>query len=49
MNGIPAWFTLGWLLALLVLLAVFVLAIIGRMDYLSAALFAGLALSRLFP
>lgn len=35
----------GWLLALLVLLAAFVLFVVGRMDGVTAAMFAGLALS----
>ena len=37
--------SVGWLLALLVLVAAFVLFLVGRMDSLQAAMFAGLALA----
>jgi hypothetical protein len=35
----------GWLLALLVLLAAFVLFVVDRMDGVTAAMFGGLALA----
>lgn len=35
----------GWLLALLVLLAAFVLFLVGRMDGVTASMFGALALS----
>lgn len=37
--------SIGWVLALLVLICAFVLFIVGRMDGLQAAMFGGLALS----
>lgn len=39
--------TVGWLLALLVLLACFVLALVGTLDVVPAALIGGVALARL--
>lgn len=38
------WISLSWIIAMLVLIAVFVLALIGKMDYLEAILFGALAL-----
>jgi len=40
-------FGLGWFIALLVLIAVFILAIVGKMNSRDALLFGSLALSRL--
>jgi hypothetical protein len=37
--------SIGWLIALLVLLAAFVLFLMGRMDGLTAAMFGGLAIA----
>lgn len=41
--------TIGWIIALLVLIAAFVLWLAGKMDGLEAAMFGGLALARLIP
>lgn len=40
-------FTLGWILALLVLILCIVFMAIGRIDFLIGALIGGVALSRL--
>lgn len=46
----PGWVsTVGWLIALLVLLLAIVFAVIGRLDYVQAGLIGGVALSRLIP
>jgi hypothetical protein len=39
--------TVGWIIALLVLILCIVLAVVGRMDVLEAGLIGGVALSRL--
>lgn len=41
--------TIGRVLALLVLVAAFVLALIGRMDVVEAVMFGGLAVAMLLP
>ena len=41
--------TVGRVIALLVLLACFVLALMGRLDYLSALLIGGVAFAELVP
>lgn len=37
--------SIGWLLALLVLLAAFVMFLVGKMDVVTAGMFGGLALA----
>lgn len=39
--------SVGWIIALIILVAVFVLWLMGRMDAQSALLYGGLALARL--
>jgi hypothetical protein len=39
--------TIGWIIALLVLILCIVFAVIGRLDFLLAGLIGGVALSRL--
>jgi hypothetical protein len=39
--------TIGWIIALLVLILCIVFAVIGRLDFLIAGLIGGVALSRL--
>lgn len=41
--------TLGWILALLVFIAAFVLVLVGRMDLLTGVLLMALALARMVP
>ncbi len=45
----PAWLTVGWLIALLVLVLAIVFAAIGKLDFVIAGMFVGLALARLLP
>ena len=46
---LPAPFTIGWIIALLVLVAVFVLFLTGALPIVHALLIGGLALARLIP
>jgi hypothetical protein len=46
-TGSPAWFTLGWIIALLVFLIAIILIVVGRLDIVVGGLIAGVALSRL--
>ena len=45
--GGPAWLTVGWLIALLVLVVDIVFLAIGQMDIRLGALIGGLALARM--
>lgn len=45
--GGPAWLTVGWIIALLVLVADFVLLIMGAIDLKLGLLIAGLAVAEL--
>lgn len=46
-QGAPAWATVGWVIALIVLILVVVFAILGSLDYKLALLLGGLAVARL--
>ena len=48
LNNRPAWLSFSAVLAILVLVAVFVLVLIGKMPVLEACLFGMLALAILF-
>lgn len=39
----------GWIIALLVLLAAFILIVVGKLDLITGLMFIGLALARLIP
>jgi hypothetical protein len=47
-SGAP-WFTIGWLIALIVLLLAIVFMAIGQLDYKLGGLIGGVALARLVP
>jgi len=46
-QGAPAWATVGWVLALLVLILCVVFVAIGRLDLVTGGLIGGVALARL--
>jgi len=48
-QGAPAWLSVGWMLALIVLLLVVVFYFIGRLPPDEAGFLAGLAIARLIP
>ncbi len=45
--GAPAWATVGWLIALLMLILAIVFVAIGRLDLVTGGLIGGVALARL--
>jgi hypothetical protein len=46
-QGAPAWATVGWVIALIVLLLCVVFIAIGKLDFVTGGLIGGAALSRL--
>jgi hypothetical protein len=48
-QGAPTWLSVGWIIGLLVLVAVFVLFITNQLALTEALLIGGLALARLIP
>ena len=45
----PTWLSIGWLIALIVLLLCVVFIAVGKLDYVTGGLIGGVALARLIP